>query len=111
MSHSGEQYVFSSSQDTARLTLFPDTKEFTFSPSFLSSALYTGRYQEQEDAITLESTQGTAYRFLRRHGGFVFQAEGSDPMPEFRYSPGAALSSAVPDGSLFVPETWTPYMD
>lgn len=32
-------------------------------------------------------------------------------MPEFRYSPEAALSSAVPDGSLFVPETWTPYMD
>ena len=59
----------------------------------------------------MESTQGTAYRFLRRHGGFVFQAEGSDPMPEFLYSPEAALSSAVPDGSLFVPETWTPYMD
>lgn len=111
LSHSGEQYVFSSSQDTARLTLFPDTKEFTFSPSFLSSALYTGRYQEQGDAITLESTQGKRYRFLRQQGGFVFQAEGSDPMPEFRYSPGAALSSAVPDGSLFVPETWTPYMD
>lgn len=111
LSRSKEQYVFSSSRDTARLTLFPDTKEFTFSPSFLSSALYTGRYQEQEDAITLESIQGRAYRFLRQQGGYVFQAESSDPMPEFRYSPGAALSSAVPDGSLFVPETWTPYMD
>lgn len=111
LSHSGEQYVFSSSQDTARLTLFPDTKEFTFSPSFLSSALYTGRYQEQKDAITLESAQGTVYRFLPQQGGLVFQAEGSDPMPSFRYSPSAALSSAVPDGSLFVPETAPPYMD
>lgn len=59
----------------------------------------------------MKSTQGTAYRFLRQQGGYVFQAESSDPMPEFRYSPGAALSSAVPDGSLFVPETWTAYMD
>lgn len=90
---------------------------FQFSWSYLSSYLCMGTYELTEKDLILTSTDGlnNVYRFKVIGGEdgagdvcYVFDAQHSSPIPQYRYAEGSEPQSPVPDGAVFSPRTEIP---
>lgn len=96
------EYSHSSDIDSASLTLFVNDKTFTFSPSFLSSYIYNGSYEEDSGTLVLKDTFGAELHFSIKKDKLVFQAENSSEVPKFKYAPeDDEPTPAFPDGAVF----------
>lgn len=84
------------------ITLY-DNGEFQFVFSCLSSYIAWGSYKMTEDTLILPTSDGLyVYVFNAVNGTFVFDAERSSDIPEFRYSADSYdTKSPVPDGAVF----------
>lgn len=96
------EYSYSSDIDFASLTLFVNDKTFTFSPSFLSSYIYNGSYEEDSGTLVLKDTSGAELHFRIKKDKLVFRAEHSAEVVKFKYAPeDDEPTPAFPDGAVF----------
>ena len=97
-------YHYSSEKDNAALSLEPQSQQFTFAFSMLSSYLVAGTYEEDDELIVARGEDGNHVYTFRKDGQTIsFVAEQSSPMPMFAYSAGAESEVCVPDGAVFQP--------
>ena len=98
--------------DTASLSLNTETKEFTFSYSLLSSYYVAGTYEKTNTGILLKTNDGkNHYSFTESENAYIFDADNSSPLPEYRYSSGAKPVVCVPDGAVFQFDEYSPIFD
>lgn len=94
-------YRYSSEKDNATLFLEPQSKNFTFTYSLLSSYFAAGAYEEDNEFIKAHSDDGKLYTFKKDNQNIVFVADKSSEMPSYAYSSGAKAEVCVPDGAVF----------
>lgn len=95
-------YIYQSDYDSAGLALFTEDKSYTFSQSFLSSYIDTGKYEEHDDLLLLKSDNGNTYYFDIKNDKLVFRAALSSEMPAYRYrADDKKIKKSVPDGAVF----------
>ncbi len=85
------------------LTIFPEKQHFQFIYSGFSSYIAQGKYSLEEDCFILKTDDGiNTYVFEVTENGYLFDAERSSKIPEYRYS-GDSYETAcpVPDGAFF----------
>ncbi len=96
------RYIYQSDYDSAGLVLFTDDKSYTFSQSFLSSYIDTGKYEEHDGCLLLKSDNGYTYYFDIKNDKLVFHAAFSSEMPAYRYKPDdEKTKKSVSDGAVF----------
>ncbi len=95
-------YIYSDApgMDMPKFTL-GDNGRFSFSWSNFSSYIAIGDYTAEGDTLTLYADDNNCYIFKAKDGGYVFDAESSDPIPTYKYSASAIAQTPVPDGAFF----------
>ena len=89
--------------ETPALSLDADEKTFDFAYSMLSSYMANGTYTDDGSRVVCLTDDGKyTYTFRRDGGALVFEADGSSPMPSYRYSEKDSVPTVcVPDGARF----------
>lgn len=80
-----------------------DNKTFSFTWSYFSSYLCIGEYELDNNKLVMKTSDGL-YKFVFKsvNGDFVFDAEKSSKIPEYKYSGvSEETQSPVPDGAVF----------
>ncbi len=97
-----ESYIYTDAPgiDKPQFTLGVNGR-FSLSQSSYSSYLAIGDYALEGDRLTLYADNNTVYCFRAENEGYVFVAEGSDPITSYGYSISATARSPVPDGAFF----------
>lgn len=86
------------------LTLYENDQTFSFFYSALSDYLPpTGDYQENDDMLTLNASDGNRYVFKKGgNGSLIFDEAQSSPLPKFKYaSDSDEVNTPVPDGAVY----------
>lgn len=95
-------YAYLTENDSAYISLNPDTKTVFFSLSRLSDYVIDGTYQDYIDRIFILANDKQHKYVLRRKGAdLIFSAEESTPVPEYKYSATADAAPCIPDGAVF----------
>ena len=97
-------YEYPDSPDPLPPTLqLQDGQRFHFRYSAYSSYYAYGTYEIKDSKLILSTEDGLyTYVFDIGNGGFIFDAESSSYIPEYRYSSSAQKTeSPVPDGAVF----------
>ena len=95
-------YSFYGEHSFASLGFNTDTKTFSFSPSYLSSSIFTGEYIENEKYVILNTKdEGLCFVFEKNGDSLVFNAERSSPVPYYKFTPEGEASPSVPDKAVF----------
>lgn len=93
-----------SQRDSATLFLEPQSRQFTFTYSLLSSYFAAGTYREDREFITAYSDDGKSkYVFEKEGENVVFMADKSSEIPGFSYASGEAAQTCLADGAVFRP--------
>lgn len=89
--------------ETPTLSLDADEKTFDFAYSMLSSYMANGTYTDDGSRVVCLTDDGKyTYTFRREGGALVFEADGSSPIPSYRYSEKDSVPTVcVPDGARF----------
>lgn len=84
-------------------TLYDYPHTFTFSWSAFSSYFAVGRYEIENERLTLKTDDGMyTFVFDITEKGYVFDGASSSPIPKYLYSADAKEAlSPVPDGAMF----------
>lgn len=85
---------------TIYLSRTDDSFQFTY--SLFSSTILAGTYELTDTGLTLTAGDDR-YVFHRDGGGYLFDAEKSSKIPEYKYSAGAQPQCPVPNGARFSP--------
>lgn len=85
------------------LLLYDNPKTFTFSWSGFSSYIAVGKYELDENTLTLKTDDGMyTYVFDVVDDTYVFDASRSSTIPSYKYSADALKAECpVPDGAVF----------
>ncbi len=85
------------------LLLYDNPKTFTFSWSGFSSYIAVGKYELDENTLTLKTDDGMyTYVFDVVDDTYVFDASRSSTIPSYKYSADAPKAECpVPDGAVF----------
>ncbi len=85
------------------IVLAEEDKTFTFTWSMFSSYYACGTYELTESTLVLRTEDGqNTYTFdVADEDSFVFRADKSSPIPEYRYTAGGIAQCPVPDGAVF----------
>ncbi len=95
-------YSYITENDSAYISLDPETKTVFFSLSRLSSYVVDGTYQDYIDRIFILANDKQHKYVLRRKGAdLIFSAEESTPVPEYKYSVASDAVPCIPDGAVF----------
>lgn len=89
-------------KDSATLALEPQSKQFSFSFSLLSSYFAVGTYEEDSEFIIAHSDDGKyIYTFKKSGRDLIFIADKSAQMPSYAHSSLSKAEPCVPDGAVF----------
>ncbi len=95
-------YTYESEHDKATIILSELLQEYSFTPSFLSSTISEGEYDENPNYIYLKSAGGkTQYTFKHQGYDLIFDEYHSDKMPQYKYSSNGKPQPCIPDGAVF----------
>ncbi|MBQ7500338.1 MAG: hypothetical protein IJT91_05550 [Clostridia bacterium] len=98
------RYVYTNENtfDYASLAINEKDHTFSYGWSVFSSYIGIGKYEKDGDKYFLKTDDGQYYHtFIKTDGGFVFVADESSPMPEYKYSSNSQPEVCVPDGAVF----------
>lgn len=106
-------FSYITENDSAYISLNPDTKTVFFSLSRLSDYVIEGTYQDYIDRIfILANDKQHKYVLRRSDADLIFSAEESTPVPEYKYSATSEAVPCIPDGAVFTyNETVKNYID
>ena len=95
-------YSYLTENDSAYISINPDTKTVFFSLSRFSDYVIEGTYQDYIDRIFILANDKQHKYVLRRKGAdLIFSAEESTPVPEYRYSENSYPIPCIPEGAVF----------
>lgn len=96
------EYLYGEGIERASVSLFTEDETFTFTPSFLSSYICSGSYEEKSGDLVLKDTSGSEFHFCIKKDKIVFEAKRSSEVPKFKYaSEDEEPTPAFSDGAVF----------